>query len=128
MVIDDKIRPVEDHEELWDFLSRRLRKREFEVTLAHDGRQALESISQERPGIALLDMDLPIMDGWSVAHELRSRGDRLPIIAMTAHAMSGDREKALGTGCNAYHLELVDFAGLLAQIDQMLLTCANSRL
>ncbi len=103
MVINDKILPVEDHEELWDFLSQCLRKREFEVTLAHDGRHAPETISRERSGIALLDMDLPVMNGWSVARELRSRGDILPIIALTAHAMSGDREKSLGAGCNAYH-------------------------
>lgn len=60
------------------------------------------------------------MDRWSVARELHSRGDSLPIIALTAHAMSGDREKALGSGCNAYHPKPVDFAGLLAQVDEVL--------
>ena len=116
-----KLLLVEDHEELWDFLMRRLRKRGFEVVLAHDGRQALDQVSAEAPDVMLLDMDLPIMDGWTVARTLRERADRTPIIALTAHAMSGDREKALASGCDDYHPKPVDFGRLLTQVDEVLL-------
>ena len=118
-----KILLVEDHEELWDFLSRRLRRRGFEVALAHDGRQALDQVAAEHPDIVLLDMDLPVMDGWTVARTLR--GDQaaspVPIIALTAHAMAGDREKALAAGCDDYHPKPVDLQKLLDQIDEALL-------
>ena len=116
-----KILLVEDHEELWDFLSRRLRRRGFEVVLAHDGQQALQQVGTEKPDIVLLDMDLPVMDGWTVARNLRSQSDRTPIIALTAHAMAGDRAKALAAGCDDYHPKPVDFPQLLTQIDEALL-------
>ena len=115
-----KLLLVEDHEELWDFLSRRLRKRGFTVLLAHDGRQALDAIATEAPELVLLDMDLPVMDGWTVARTLRQANDRTPLIALTAHAMSGDREKALAAGCDDYHPKPVDFARLTAQIAELL--------
>ena len=115
-----KLLLVEDHEELWDFLARRLRRRGFEVVLAHDGRQALDQALAEAPDLVLLDMDLPIMDGWSVARALRERGSALPIIALTAHAMSGDRAKALEAGCDEYHPKPVDFGRLLVQVEDML--------
>ena len=116
-----KILLVEDHEELWDFLSRRLRRRGFEVALAHDGKQALSQVAAEVPDIILLDMDLPVMDGWTVALTLRKQANKLPIIALTAHAMAGDREKALAAGCDDYHPKPVDFPLLLNQIDEALL-------
>lgn len=116
-----KLLLVEDHEELWDFLMRRLRKRGFEVVLAHDGKQALDQVAAEAPDVMLLDMDLPIMDGWTVAKTLRGRADTTPIIALTAHAMSGDREKALAAGCDDYHAKPVDFGRLLTQVDEVLL-------
>lgn len=118
-----KILLVEDHEELWDFLSRRLRRRGFEVVLAHDGRQAVEKAGSEKPDIVLLDMNLPIMDGWTVARTLRADTATAgtAIIALTAHAMSGDREKALEAGCDDYHPKPVDFTRLLTQIDEALL-------
>ncbi len=115
-----KLLLVEDHEELWDFLSRRLRKRGFEVILAHDGRQALDAVTAQAPDLVLLDMDLPVMDGWTVARTLREASDRTPLIALTAHAMSGDREKALAAGCDDYHPKPVDFARLTAQIGELL--------
>lgn len=121
-----KILLVEDHEELWDFLSRRLRKRGFEVVLAHDGAQALMQVEREKPDLMLLDMDLPIMDGWSVARDLRAGGNKLPIIALTAHAMSGDKTRAIEAGCDEYHSKPVDFAGLLEQVDVVLLRCEES--
>ena len=118
-----KVLLVEDHEELWDFLSRRLSRRGFEVVLAHDGQQALDQVAAQGPDIVLLDMDLPIMDGWTVARKLRAEAafEKLPIIALTAHAMSGDRDKALAAGCSDYHSKPVDFPNLLIQIDEALL-------
>jgi two-component system, cell cycle response regulator DivK len=116
-----KLLLVEDHEELWDFLSRRLRKRGFEVVLAHDGQQALDQVAAQTPDLMLLDMDLPIIDGWTVARTLRQQSNTIPIIALTAHAMSGDKEKALGAGCDDYHAKPVDFSRLLNQVDEVLL-------
>ncbi len=116
-----KILLVEDHEELWDFLSRRLRRRGFEVVLAHDGGHALRQVESETPDLVLLDMDLPVMDGWTVARTLRAQSNRVPIIALTAHAMTGDRAKALDAGCDDYHPKPVDFALLLHQVDEALL-------
>ena len=116
-----KLLLVEDHEELWDFLSRRLRRRGFEVVLAHDGQQALDKVASETPDLMLLDMDLPIVDGWTVARTLRAQSNAIPIIALTAHAMSGDRAKALEAGCDEYHPKPIDFSLLLNQVDDALL-------
>ena len=116
-----KVLLVEDHEELWTFLSRRLRRRGFDVVLAHDGAQALAQVKAETPDVMLLDMDLPIMDGWTVARTLRGGEDTTPIIALTAHAMTGDRAKALAAGCDEYHTKPVDFELLLQQMDDVLL-------
>jgi two-component system, cell cycle response regulator DivK len=116
-----KVLLVEDHEELWDMLSRRLRRRGFEVVLAHDGQQALDQVGAETPDIVLLDMNLPVMDGWTVARTLRSQSNRVPIIALTAHAMSTDRVRTLEAGCDDYHAKPVNFDELLRQIDEALL-------
>ncbi len=114
---------VEDHEELWDFLSRRLKRRGFEVELAHDGQEGVDKARALRPDVVLLDMNLPVKDGWTAARELREdAGTRaIPIIALTAHAMSGDRGRVLEAGCDDYHPKPVDFSRLLAQIDAALL-------
>jgi two-component system, cell cycle response regulator DivK len=116
-----KVLLVEDHEELRDMLSRRLRRRGFEVVLAHDGQQALDQVGAETPDIVLLDMNLPVMDGWTVARTLRSQSNRVPIIALTAHAMSTDRVRTLEAGCDDYHAKPVNFDELLRQIDEALL-------
>ncbi len=118
-----KVLLVEDHEELWEFLSRRLRRRGFDVVLAHDGQQAIDQAAAEEPDIILLDMNLPVLDGWTVAGRLRAEDPtaRIPIIAVTAHAMAGDRSKALAAGCDDYHPKPVDFPLLLTQIDTALL-------
>ncbi len=121
-----KILLVEDHEEIWDFLSRRLKRRGFDVVLAHDGQAALDKTRAERPDVVLLDMNLPVMDGWTAARALKGAPETaaIPIIALTAHAMAGDRDKALGAGCDDYHPKPVDFSRLLTQIDAALGTPA----
>lgn len=118
-----KILLVEDHEELWDFLSRRLKRRGFDVVLAHDGQQGVEKARAERPDVILLDMNLPVMDGWTAARTLRADPEmgKVPIIALTAHAMAGDRAKTIEAGCDDYHPKPVDFSRLLTQIDAALL-------
>jgi two-component system, cell cycle response regulator DivK len=110
---------VEDHEELWDFLSRRLQRRGFEVTVAKDGQEGLDKARELHPDVMLLDMNLPIVDGWTIARTLKAAPETagIPIIALTAHAMSGDKQKALDAGCNDYHAKPVVFAQLLAQIE-----------
>ncbi|WP_375457668.1 response regulator [uncultured Enterovirga sp.] len=112
---------VEDHEEIWDFLSRRLKRRGYDVVVATDGQQAVDKARAERPDIVLLDMNLPILDGWTAAGLIKGspEGARTPIIALTAHAMSGDKEKALQAGCDDYHAKPVDFAKLLLQIEAL---------
>ena len=118
-----KILLVEDHEEIWDFLSRRLKRRGYDVILAHDGESGVQQARTSRPDVILLDMNLPILDGWSAARVLKSGSDTqgIPIIALTAHAMSGDRDRMLEAGCNDYHPKPVDFPQLLQQIDAAML-------
>jgi two-component system, cell cycle response regulator DivK len=112
---------VEDHEEIWDFLSRRLKRRGHEVLLATDGQQAVDRALADKPDIVLLDMNLPVMDGWTAAGKIKASAEagHVPIIALTAHAMSGDREKAIAAGCDDYHPKPVDFSRLLEQIDAL---------
>ena len=113
---------VEDHQEIWDFLSRRLKRRGYDVVVAQDGQEGLDKARAETPDLLLLDMNLPVMDGWTVAKTLRAEAatKAIPIIALTAHAMSGDREKALAAGCNDYHAKPVDFSQLVSQIEAAL--------
>lgn len=113
---------IEDHEELWDFLSRRLQRRGYEVTVARDGEEGLDASRRLLPDVLLLDMNLPKVDGWTVARMLKSdpATQRIRIIALTAHAMSGDKQKALDAGCDDYHPKPVVFAQLLAQIDALM--------
>jgi two-component system cell cycle response regulator DivK len=123
-----KILLVEDHEEIWDFLSRRLKRRGYDVILAHDGQEAVDKTRSERPDVVLLDMNLPVMDGWTAARTLKADPDtaKVPLIALTAHAMSGDRDKALEAGCDDYHPKPVDFSRLLSQIDAALASAGPS--
>jgi two-component system, cell cycle response regulator DivK len=113
---------VEDHEEIWDFLSRRLKRRGYEVVVATDGQQGVDKARSDRPDIVLLDMNLPILDGWAAAGLIKASSEaaRVPIVALTAHAMSGDKEKALAAGCDDYHPKPIDFAKLLVQIQALL--------
>lgn len=117
-----KILLVEDHEEIWDFLSRRLKRRGYDVVVAQDGEDGVRQARAMHPDVILLDMNLPVMDGWTAARALK--GDPatsgIKIIALTAHAMSGDREKAVQAGCDDYHPKPIDFARLLTQIGEAL--------
>jgi CheY-like chemotaxis protein len=117
-----KILLVEDNEMNRDMLSRRLTKRGHEVVIAVDGRQGVDMASSESPEIILLDMSLPVMDGWEAARTLKAtnatRG--IPIIALTAHAMAGDRERCLEAGCEDYDTKPVEFKRLLGKIDVLL--------
>ena len=114
-----KLLLVEDHEEIWDFLSRRLKRRGFEVTVATDGQAGVDQARALMPDVLLLDMNLPVMDGWSAARVLKADPDTagIPIIALTAHAMSGDKERALAAGCDDYHPKPIDFSRLVGQIE-----------
>ncbi len=116
-----KLLIVEDNDENWDMLSRRLQRRGYEVTRAADGAQAVDMARSEQPGLILMDMNLPVMDGWEATRQIRARPDgaAVPIIALTAHAMSGDREKALEAGCDDYHTKPVELPKLLAQIEAL---------
>ena len=116
-----KILLVEDNEMNRDMLSRRLKRRNFDVDLAVDGGEALRK-ANDVPDLILLDMSLPVMDGWTVAGRLKAedRTKGIPIIALTAHAMVGDREKALGAGCDDYETKPIDFPRLLSKIDLLL--------
>ena len=112
---------VEDHEEIWDFLSRRLKRRGYDVTVATDGQAGVDRARADLPDRILLDMNLPILDGWSAARLLKNDPATagIPIVALTAHAMSGDREKTMAAGCDDYHPKPVDFSRLLAQIEAL---------
>jgi len=116
-----KILLVEDNEMNRDMLSRRLSRRKFEVELAVDGQEALDKTRASAPDIILLDMSLPVKDGWTVAQELKSdeKTSSIPIIALTAHAMVGDREKAIEAGCDEYETKPIDFKRLVSKIEGM---------
>jgi len=113
---------VEDNEMNRDMLSRRLTKRGHEVLIAVDGQQGVDMAVSEKPEIILLDMSLPVMDGWEAARRLK--GDPatagIPVIALTAHAMAGDRERCLAVGADDYDTKPIDFKRLLGKIDGLL--------
>ena len=117
-----KILLVEDNEMNRDMLSRRLLKRGFEVVTAVDGREGVDMASSASPDIILLDMSLPVMDGWEAARTLKADSSTasIPIIALTAHALTGDEQKALDAGCDAYDTKPVDFKRLLGKISSAL--------
>ena len=113
---------VEDNEMNRDMLSRRLKRKGFEVIIAEDGRAGVDLASAERPDLILLDMSLPVMDGCEAAGHLKANPETqaIPVIALTAHAMEGDREKALAAGCDDYDTKPVNFSGLLDRITALL--------
>ncbi len=117
-----KILLVEDNEKNWDMLSRRLRRRGYEVILAFDGQQGVDMALKDAPHLILMDMSLPVLDGWEATRRIKAdaSGAKIPIIALTAHAMSGDREKARQAGCDDYHAKPVELADLLTQMETAL--------
>jgi two-component system cell cycle response regulator DivK len=117
-----KILIVEDNEENRDSLSRRLQRRGFEVLMAADGKVGLEMAQTEKPDLILMDMNMPELDGWEATRQLKAlpATQHVSVIALTAHAMSGDRERALEVGCADYHTKPVEFARLLTQIETLL--------
>ena len=106
---------IEDNELNRDMLTRRLERKEFIVSCAEDGQSGIDMAKNEMPDIILLDLSLPVIDGWNVARQLKadSTTKHIPIIALTAHAMKGDREKALDAGCDDYDTKPVNMEGLL---------------
>lgn len=117
-----KILLVEDNEMNSDMLSRRLQRKGHQVILAVDGAQGVELAQSQNPDLILMDMSLPIMDGWQATQQLKStpQTHSIPIIALTAHAMAGDREKCLEVGCDDYDTKPVDFSRLLGKIQALL--------
>jgi CheY-like chemotaxis protein len=113
---------VEDNEENWDMISRRLQRRGYVVIRAADGQEAVEMAARARPDLILMDVSLPVMDGLEATRRIRAHAETqtIPIIAVTAHAMSGDREKALVAGCDDYHAKPVELPRLLAQMEALL--------
>ena len=117
-----KILLVEDQEENRDMLSRRLKKRGYEVSIAVDGAEGVEKARIEAPDLILMDMSLPVMDGWEATRTLKAEeGTRaIPVVALTAHAMSTDREKALEAGCDAYETKPIELPRLLETMEKLL--------
>ncbi len=113
---------VEDNEMNRDMLSRRLQRKGFEVELAVDGQEGVDKATTLNPDIILLDMSLPVKDGWTAARELKSNAATQPIkiIALTAHAMDSDRAKALEAGCDDYDTKPIDLKRLLLKIETLL--------
>ena len=113
---------IEDNELNRDMLSRRLARKGYEVLLAVDGETGLARAASEKPDLILMDMSLPVIDGWEATRVLKS-DDRLrtiPVIALTAHAMATDRDKALAAGCDDYDTKPIELPRLLAKIDALL--------
>ena len=117
-----KILLVEDNEENRDMLSRRLTRRGYEVVIATDGGQGVAMAQSEIPDLILMDMDLPVLNGWEATRQLKAAPatQAIPIIALTAHAMVGDREKALEAGSDDYDTKPIEFQRLLGKIEAFL--------
>ncbi len=117
-----KILLVEDNEMNRDMLSRRLERRGFEIRIAVDGAEGVALAQQELPDLILMDMSLPVMDGWTATRQLKTipQTQAIPVIALTAHAMAGDQEKCLAAGCDDYDTKPVDFPRLMNKIQALL--------
>ncbi|MCC5899131.1 MAG: response regulator [Phormidium sp. BM_Day4_Bin.17] len=117
-----KILLVEDNEMNRDMLSRRLRRKGHDVVVATDGAEGVELSLTETPDLILMDMGLPVLDGWEASRAIKGepKTEHIPIIALTAHAIAGDREKCLAAGCDDYDTKPVEFPRLLAKIQTLL--------
>jgi len=113
---------VEDNEMNRDMLSRRLERRGYEVIVAVDGEEGVARARAEGPDLVLMDMSLPVLDGWEATRQLKAAPETksIPIIALTAHAMSGDREKALAAGCDDFDTKPIDLPRLLGKVEGLL--------
>ena len=113
---------VEDSEMNWEMLSRRLRRKGYEVLVATDGKQGVDMALSEVPDLILMDMSLPVMDGWEATRRIKEAPETqaIPIIALTAHAMAGDREQALEAGCEDYDTKPIDLRRLLQKMQALL--------
>ncbi len=117
-----KILIVEDNEMNRDMLSRRLMRKGFEIVMAEDGQKGVDMSKSENPDLILMDLSLPVMDGWEATSTIKADPDTnsIPIIVLTAHAMAGDREKALGAGADEYDTKPIEFKRLLGKIKEFL--------
>jgi CheY-like chemotaxis protein len=117
-----KILLVEDNEMNRDMLSRRLARKGFEVAIAVDGQEALSKVADENPALILMDMSLPIIDGWEVTRRLKADDTTrdIPVIALTAHAMASDRERCLEAGCDEYDTKPIELKRLLDKMQTLL--------
>jgi CheY-like chemotaxis protein len=122
-----KILLVEDNEMNRDMLSRRLIRNGYEVSLAVDGQQATDMALSERPDLILMDLSLPGIDGWEATRRIKANDAtrRIPVIALTAHAMAGDRERAMEVGCEDYDTKPVEISRLLGKIAALLKSSAG---
>ena len=113
---------IEDNEMNRDMLSRRLMRSGYEVLLANDGQAGIDTAQKERPDLILMDMSLPVIDGWEATRRIKANdaSRRIPVIALTAHAMAGDREKAMEVGCDDYDTKPVEIARLLGKMAALL--------
>jgi two-component system, cell cycle response regulator DivK len=117
-----KILVVEDNETNQKIIVRRLQKRGYDVVIAGDGQEGVDQGRSQAPDLILMDMSLPIIDGWEATRQLKAAAEtqRIPIIALTAHAMVGDREKALAAGCDDYDVKPIELERLLGKIEALL--------
>ncbi len=117
-----KVLLVEDNEMNRDMLSRRLARQGFEVLMAVDGEQGVQMAKAEMPDLILMDMSLPVLDGWGATRQIKAEisTQTIPLIALTAHAMAGDREKALQAGCDDYDTKPIELPRLLEKMDRLL--------
>ncbi|HUQ18220.1 MAG TPA: response regulator [Gemmatimonadaceae bacterium] len=120
---------VEDNEMNRDMLSRRLQRRGYEVIIAIDGQQGVAMAQSQSPDLILMDMSLPVIDGWEATRALKASPDTkdLPIIALTAHAMSTDREKAMDAGCDDYDTKPIELTRLLAKMEVLIERSTKAR-
>jgi len=116
----NKILLVEDNELNRDMLSRRLERKGYEIAMAVNGQQAVEMAASEAPALILMDMSLPVMDGWEATRQIRATGNKVPIIALTAHAMDGDEQKAREAGCDDYDTKPIELPRLLGKMEVLL--------
>jgi len=117
-----KILIVEDNEMNRDMLSRRLIRRGYEIVMALDGEESITAAKAEAPDLILMDMSLPVVDGWEATRRLKADAgtQRIPVIGLTAHAMAGDREKAIAAGCDDYDTKPIELPRLLEKVEALL--------